>query len=160
MQITAINPAFVMGPPLDNRLASSLLIVKRLMKGTDPLLARIGFTLVDVRDIALMHLRALERPESIGQRFIGAERFLWFDALGKRLKAAHPQRRIATRTAPDLLIRVLARFDPALKPVLGMLGKADPISASAATRVLGVTFRDAGAAFEAAARHMDEHGLV
>ena len=160
MQITAINPAFVMGPPLDDRMSSSLLIVKRLLKGKDPVLARIGFTMVDVRDIAQMHLRALERPESIGHRFVGADRFFWFSDLAKRLKARFPDRKIATRTAPDLMIKLMARFDPALRPATGMLGKSDPISSKAAQSVLGIDFHDAGAAFEAAAQHMVDHKLV
>ncbi len=160
MKITAINPAFVMGPPITPRISSSLTLVKRLMIGKGPMLPRIGFTGVDVRDIALMHLRALERPESAGRRFIGAERFQWFSEMAEQLKAAFPERRIVTRTAPNWLIRVMARFDPTLKLVVNSLGRHDLLSAEAARDVLGIEFRSAADAFEDSAHYLVKHGLV
>lgn len=160
MQITAINPAFVMGPPLTPKISSSLTLVKRLMRGKDPMLPRIGFTGVDVRDIALMHLRALERPDSAGRRFIGAEEFRWFSEMATELKSAFPDRRIVTRTAPNWLIRVMARFDPTLKMVVSSLGRHDIFSADAASDVLGIEFRSAADAFQESAHYLARHGLV
>ena len=142
MQITMINPAFVMGAPLDENFASSVTIIKRLLVGKDPMIPKIGFTCVDVQDIARMHMRAMETPASIGQRFVGATRFLWYAEIAGILQADHPERRIAKPTAPNLVVRVLALFDPAIRTVLPNLGRHDPLTDAQAREILGIPFRD------------------
>lgn len=87
--LTTINPVFVLGPPLDDTLGTSLLVVQRLLRAKDPMLPNFGFATVDVRDIATMHLRALQRPDTIGRRLIGGERFLWFVDMAKTLHEAY-----------------------------------------------------------------------
>lgn len=160
MQITMINPAFVMGPALDDEIPASLHLVERLMKATDPLLPNIGFTIVDVRDIALMHVRALERPESAGQRFIGADRFMWYRDMAAALRADHPDRNIPSRNAPDWLIRFLSNFDPALKTIRAILGYQEALTNARARDVLGIEFRDACDAVRATGQDLLAKGLV
>ncbi len=160
MKITMINPAFVMGPALDTDISASLHLVERLMKGTDPLLPNIGFTIVDVRDVALMHLRALERPDSAGQRFIGAERFMWYRDMARVLAEDHPGRKIATRQAPDILIRALSYFDPALKTIRAILGYQEALANDQARDVLGLEFRNGVEAVRASGKAMADQGLV
>jgi dihydroflavonol-4-reductase len=160
MQITMINPSFVMGQPLDNTVSSSINLVTRLLKGTDPMLPRIGFTCVDVRDIAAMHVRAMERPESIGKRYIGANGFYWFADLAALLRADFPNRKIAKRVAPDILIRALAIFDPAIRSVLGGLGRSETMSSAQAQTDLGIVFRDPAIAVRETAAHLVENDMV
>ncbi len=160
MQITMINPTFVQGPPLDRHFGTSISVVERLMQGKDPMSPRVGFPCVDVRDVALMHLRAMERPESIGRRFAGVDRFLWFSDMAALLKADHPTRKIPTRTAPNLLIRMLSLFDPSIRTILPTLGLRDEISARAAEEVLGITFRDVGQAVRETGTFLVEHKIV
>jgi len=59
MTLTVINPGLVLGPPLDIHYGSSLRVVERLLKGRDPMVPDFGLPLVDVRDVAEMHLRAV-----------------------------------------------------------------------------------------------------
>lgn len=160
MQITMINPAFVMGPPLDENFASSVYLVKRLLMAKDPMLPRIGFTCVDVYDIALMHIRAMQRPESIGKRFIGAERFFWFSEMAVMLKQALPGRKIVTRVAPNFVIRFLALFDPAIRTILRNLDKQDEMSSEQARSVLGVTMRDSGQAIVKTGQYLVDNNHV
>jgi dihydroflavonol-4-reductase len=117
-------------------------VVERLLAGRDPMVPDFGFPAVDVGDVAEMHLRALERPETAGERLIGAERFLALPEMARLLKAAHPGRRIATRVAPKPLLRVLAVVDPALRTVLPVIGGRQEASAAKAARLLGIGFRD------------------
>ena len=63
--LSTINPVFVLGPPLDDAIGTSLKVVQRLLRAKDPMLPNFGFATVDVRDIATMHVRALQRPESV-----------------------------------------------------------------------------------------------
>ena len=68
--LTTINPVFVLGPPLDGTLGTSMKVVQRLLRAKDPMLPNFGFATVDVRDIAAMHVKALARPETVGRRLI------------------------------------------------------------------------------------------
>ncbi len=160
MQLTTINPGLVTGPPLDVHFGTSVGVVQRVLRGKDPLLPHLGFTLVDVRDVALMHLRALERPETAGKRYIGATESLWFTEIGAALKAAHPSRRIPTRQSPDILIRLLGLFDPSVRAIVPSLGKIDRADNTAARRDLGIDFIPAPQSLAATADFLIEHAAV
>ncbi|MBL4811533.1 MAG: aldehyde reductase [Rhodobacteraceae bacterium] len=149
--MTVINPTLVTGPPLDANFGTSVELIERLLSGRDPMLPRIGFPMVDVRDVALMHLRALERPETAGQRYIGVQSFHWMPELGVALKAVYPSRKIATRTAPSFLVRIMALWDPAIRSVLPVLGIRKEGSNAKASAELGIEFRDALDAMRATA---------
>ncbi|MEO0913382.1 MAG: NAD-dependent epimerase/dehydratase family protein [Pseudomonadota bacterium] len=157
MELTVINPAFVLGPPLDGATGTSMQVIARIVEAKDPALPNVGFPVVDVRDIAAMHVAALDTPESIGRRFIGAESFLWFRDMARAVKAAHPERKIVTRKAPDFVIRILGRFDPSIRTILPNLGRRDDVSARAAEETLGITFRDAREAVREAAAGVLKH---
>jgi dihydroflavonol-4-reductase len=140
LQLTTINPGFVVGPPLDANYGSSIGVVKRFLKGKDPMLPKIGFAMVDVRDVAEAHLRALQRPATAGNRYAAVAGSMWMPDMGAVLKAAYPTRRIPTRTAPAFLLRILALFDPALRAILPSLGIIHDVSGARATADLGITF--------------------
>jgi dihydroflavonol-4-reductase len=123
LSLTTINPGLVLGPPLDAHTGSSINLITRVLKGKDPMLPDLSFPVVDVRDVALMHLRALQRPETAGKRFIAATGNVTMPEIGRILKAAYPARRIATRQAPFWLLRLLALFDPELRQILPQIGK-------------------------------------
>ena len=115
MALTTINPGLVLGPPIGQRYGSSLQVVERALSGKDPMLPDMGFASVDVRDVAAAHIAALERPESAGQRFACSGGYLEFSDFSAILKAQYPDRKIPTRVAPNLLMRFLALFDPAIR---------------------------------------------
>ena len=157
IDLTTINPVFVMGPPLDKNYGTSVEVIERILKARDPMLPNIGFPVVDVRDVALAHLGALDRADSIGQRIIAADRWLWFQEMAIAIKEALPKRKIVTRVAPDMVIRVLALFDPTLKTITPQLGKRDEISNARARELLGITFRDSTVAVQDTARWLVEN---
>jgi dihydroflavonol-4-reductase len=140
LALTTINPGFVLGPPLDKAFGDSIAVVQRVLRGKDPMMPDLYFPVVDVRDIAEMHLRALERPETAGKRYIGAAGTLSFADMGRILKAAYPARRIPTRTAPNLLIRALALFDPQIKAIVPALGRVERVTATRAEAEMGMRF--------------------
>lgn len=160
MKLTVINPALVLGPPLDGRIGTSLRLVQRLLSGKDPLVPRLGFPVVDVRDIALMHLRALQRDEAIGYRFIGGERFMWMVDIARVLRAEYPDRRIPTRVAPDWLMRLIGLFDKSVRGILPLLGDETPIDNTQASEVLGIEFIDARQAVKTSAASLIRDGHV
>lgn len=160
LALTAINPGFVLGPPRDDRFGTSLGVVRRMLSGKDPAVPRVGYAVADVRDIAAMHVRALERPEAIGKRILGASEFLWFADMAKALKEAFPQRKIATRVAPDLLMRVIGLFDGSVATILPELGQHAEVDNRRAREILGMDFIPARRSVVDAARFLVERGLA
>ncbi len=158
--LTALNPALVLGPLIGDHVGSSVGLVRRLLSGKDPVVPRFGFAIVDVRDVARAHVAALDRPDTAGRRYVLAAGSMWFSEMGRALKAAHPDRRIPTRTAPDLLIRALALVDPSLRTVVPLLGTRDRLDSAAARADLGIDFIPPEAALRATARDLIAAGLV
>lgn len=159
LALTTINPGMVLGPPLDRTFGSSVSLVQRVMRGSDPMLPRLGFPVVDVRDVAEMHLRAISRPETAGRRYIAADRFMWFSDIAQEVQVALPDRRIKTRVAPDILIRAVSLFDATLKPVLPSLGRRTDVSNARARQELDMQFMDAGKSIQDTALFLAATGL-
>ncbi len=160
MQLTTINPSLVLGPLLDATYGSSVGLVKRLLDGRDPMVPNFAFPLVDVRDVAVMHLRALERPETAGRRYLAADEPISMPDMGRILKSVYPARRIATRAAPAPLMRVLALFDPQVRSILPKLGTVERVSNTRARTQMGITFIPAAEALKATAASLIERGLA
>jgi dihydroflavonol-4-reductase len=143
IELTCINPTLVVGPPLDTDYGTSIEVIERVLRAKDPMLPNMGFGMVDVRDVAKAHVQALDVPESIGQRIILNDRFLWFVDMARAVKAALPGRKIVTRVAPDFVIRLIGLFDPSVASIKDELGKRSEIDSSRARTLLGIDFRDA-----------------
>ncbi|MEM9798491.1 MAG: NAD-dependent epimerase/dehydratase family protein [Pseudomonadota bacterium] len=149
LDLTSINPGFVLGPPLGAERNTSLKVVERLMSGKDPMVPPIAFETVDVRDVSRAHVSALTAPDSIGERFALVAGTLWFSDIADIAADLLPGRKIPKRTAPRLLIRALSLFDPALKGIVPILGRNDPVSGDKAARTFGIDWispRDAARA--------------
>ncbi|MGH3166873.1 MAG: hypothetical protein ACRDN0_13425 [Trebonia sp.] len=82
-----------------------------------PAIPRLGFAVVDVRDVASLHIRAMGAPEAAGQRFLGTGTFLWMADIADILREELGARasKVPTRPAPDLLIRLVSLFDPSVR---------------------------------------------
>ena len=160
LALTCINPGLVLGQPLDRHVGTSLNLVKRLLGGRDPMVPMLGFECVDVRDVAEMHLRAAERPETAGKRYLAAAGSMTMPQMAELLKAAHPKRRIATKVAPMIVLRLLALIDPAIKGVLPMVGRIPEVSNARAKADLGMQFTTPVDALNASADWLLAQGEV
>ena len=63
LEISVVNPAGIFGPVLGPDFSGSIEIVKALLDGAMPAVPRVYFGVVDVRDVADLHLRAMTRPQ-------------------------------------------------------------------------------------------------
>ncbi|MFA5950073.1 MAG: aldehyde reductase [Hyphomicrobium sp.] len=160
MKLTVINPGLVIGAPLDTVFGTSLRVIQRLLKAKDPMLPNFGFPVVDVRDIAAIHVACLSRPETAGKRYLGGDEFLWFPEMASILKAAFPERHIVTRRAPNAIVRFLALFDNEIRSVVQVLDDRVDVTAERARRDMGLTFRPASEAVISAGRFLIENKLV
>lgn len=161
--LATVNPGAVLGPVLGRDHSASIEIVKKLLDGSLPGLPRFGFPLVDVRDIADLHVRAMVRPEAVGERFIGAGPFYWMADVARVLKARLPEkaaRRVPTRNLPNWLVRASALFDKTVRGRLFELGKERPVSSEKAQRILGWSPRPSDETILATAESLIAHGLV
>jgi dihydroflavonol-4-reductase len=149
--LTTINPGGVFGPPMDASYGTSLEIIERLMSGQDPVAPPMELPLVDVRDVAMMHVAAIDLEAAKGERFSATSDTLRFLEMNKILKAWDPSLKAATREAPAWLMRIFSIFMSDLKPVIANVGRNLSVSGGKAERTFGFQFIPAKEAIIAAA---------
>ena len=160
IRLSVINPTFVQGAPLDGNYGTSVQVVERILRGKDPMLPRVGFSTCDVHDVALAHIRAMERPEAAGHRHLIVDRFLWFADLARLVIEAVPEAKASTRVAPDLLIRFLGLFDPSIRSITPSLGRSNESDNTRMRDVLGIELRDTRESVRDTARWLRASGVA
>ena len=139
MELAVINPAGIFGPVLGLDYAGSVDVLKRLLDGM-PGCPRIYFGMVDVRDVADLHIRAMQHPAAKGERFIAvAGRSLSMLEISRVLRArlGTAAKRAPRFELPNFVVRLAARRDPAIRQLVPMLGKVREASSEKARRLLG-----------------------
>jgi dihydroflavonol-4-reductase len=136
--LTTILPGAVFGPILTTENLGSVQVIGRLLQGRVPGNPRIGLEVVDVRDLADAHIRAMTSTAAADERFIAVSEFMWMSDIAKilRAKLGTAASKVPTWTLPDFVLRFLARFDPALPAIMPGLGRKNRHSAEKARRVL------------------------
>ena len=71
-ELVVVNPTFILGPTLTTDLRSSMQLIKAMLDGTMTVAPRARFGVVDVRDVADLHIRAMAAPEAAGKRFLAS----------------------------------------------------------------------------------------
>lgn len=163
LELTVINPTGIFGPLLGQHLSASLMVVKGLLEGRVPVAPRVAFGVVDVRDAADLHLRALFNEQAAGQRFIavsGNVMTMHQIAQVLRRRLGNAARRVPRFEAPDWAFRLLARFAPSARAVESQLGIRREASSEKAMQVLGWQPRSAEEAVLATAESLLAAGLI
>ena len=160
-RLAVVNPGAIIGPTLSDDVSYSLQAVQRLLEGM-PGVPRLGFSLVDVRDVADLEIRAMTAPEAGGERFIAADRYLWMGEIGEvlRERLGEEAAKVPTRTVPNLLVRVMALFDPGIRSVVGGLGKRTELSSEKARTTLGWAPRPIEDSISETAESLIRHGVA
>ncbi|HEV7357943.1 MAG TPA: aldehyde reductase [Steroidobacteraceae bacterium] len=163
LELSVVNPVAVFGPVLGPDYSTSVLLIQRLMSGGVPGSPRLSFGVVDVRDVADLHIRAMTHPAAKGERFLAtAGDFMLIRdiamVLKQRMGAAGDK--VPTRQLPNWLIRVAALRDPAVKQILPELGKLKNGTNEKSKRVLGWTPRSSEEAIVATAESLLQLGLL
>jgi nucleoside-diphosphate-sugar epimerase len=136
-RLATVNPGAIFGPVSSPDRSPSLEVVGRLLKGM-PGTPRIGFNLVDVRDVADLQIRAMSDPAAGGKRFLAVRSFEWMADVAKVLRdqLGDEAPKVPKRSVPDLMVRAMGLFDPGVRSVVGQLGRKQEYS-SAAAEALG-----------------------
>jgi nucleoside-diphosphate-sugar epimerase len=163
LELSVVNPVGVFGPVLGPDFSTSIQIVQRLMDGAVPGCPRLSFGVVDVRDVADLHVLAMTDPAAKGERFLAvAGDFLTMQQIALVLKArmGDQARRVPTRVLPDWLLRVAAVFDSSLGQIVPELGKLKNATNEKAKRVLGWRPRSSEDSIVATAESLVRLGLL
>ena len=163
LELTVVNPVGVFGPVLGPDYATSIMLVEKMLNGTLPGVPRMCFGVVDVRDVADLHLRAMTNLAAKGERFLAvAGDFMWLIEIARTLKERMGEhaRHVPSRQLSDWLVR-LARFkDPAVKQIIPELGKWKNATSEKAQRVLGWSPRSREDSVVASGESLVKLGLV
>lgn len=160
--LTTVLPGAVYGPPLAADNVGSVAIVERMLTGAMPGTPHIALEVVDVRDLAALHVLALAAPEGAGERFLGTGDLLWMGEIAALLREhlGAAAERVPTWEVPDEVIRELAETNLELAQILPGLGRRNRHSTEKAERVLGWSRRPAVDTLVETARRLIELGVV
>jgi dihydroflavonol-4-reductase len=162
LELSTVNPTGIFGPVLGPDVSSSIELVTRLLKGM-PGCPRLYFGVVDVRDVADLHLRAMTSPAARGERFIASSGDIMSMLAIARVLREHlgdAARKVPTRELPNWLVRFAARFDRTLRPLVPLLDSTRRATSAKAQRLLGWMPRPPEEALVATAESLIKFGVV
>ena len=163
LELAVVNPVGVFGPVLGPDYSTSILLVQRLMDGAMPGCPDLSFGIVDARDVADLHLRAMTSPAAKGERFLAvAGDFLTIEQIARvlKLRMGAAGRRVPTNVLPNWMVKLAAMGDPAVSQIVPELGKRKNGSNEKARRVLGWAPRSNEDAIVATAESLLRLGLL
>jgi dihydroflavonol-4-reductase len=162
LELATVNPALVLGPLVDRRAGSSVGLLRMMMRGRMPIVPNISVGVVDVRDVATVHLRAMLVPDAAGRRFLISAGSRSLREIGAEVARAFPafRHRMPKATLPDGFIRLAARFMPVAATAVPELGVVRSVDTGPAQTLLGVRFRSPEEAIRATAADLQRLGLL
>jgi len=124
MELSVINPGGVFGPSLGATAdGQSVAMISDMVGGKMPMIPDIALGMVDVRDVARLHVAAMTVPEAAGQRFIAATAEpIELTHIAAVLREAGFSK-APSRKAPTVALRMMSLFDRQAKGSLPLLGK-------------------------------------
>jgi nucleoside-diphosphate-sugar epimerase len=162
-ELAVVNPVAILGPVLGSDYSPSIMIIQRLMDGAVPGCPQRWFGIVDVRDVADLHVRAMTHPAARGERFLcTAGDFMSMLEIAQVLKArmGAAAAKVPARQLPNWLVRLVALRDPAVKQLIPELGKQKNGSNAKARTLLGWQPRSSEDAIVASAESLIRLGLL
>jgi nucleoside-diphosphate-sugar epimerase len=163
LELSTVNPVGVFGPVLGADYSTSILIVKKLLDGDLPGCPKLRFGVVDVRDVADLHLRAMTNPAAKGERFLAVSGdFMSMKQISLLLREhlGDKAKRAPTRELPNWLVRLAAIFDKQVRQAVPELDNPKNATSDKARRLLGWTPLSNEEAILATGRSLIEHGLL
>ncbi|MGA2142039.1 MAG: aldehyde reductase [Brevinematales bacterium] len=138
LEFSTINPVAILGPSLGSHMSGSF----HLFDGSMKVLPNMFLNIVDVRDVADLHIRAMTNPDAKGQRFIAsADGKISMSEIVMLLKNKMPEvsNRVFTKILPDWIIYIAALYNKQAKGGVLFLKMNRNVSNAKAKKVLGWT---------------------
>ena len=156
--LVTILPGAIFGPYMDKKRSSTDQVFEMLMKGTSS--PNVIYPVGDVRDLAELHILAMENDAANGQRFIAESEEITMPQMAKLLKQQFPDYKVSTRVIPDFIIRVMARFQAPMKVLNTMIGLKYHRDNTKAKKVLGWNPRSAEETVIDTVNYMIESNII
>ena len=123
LELVVVNPGPIYGPTLTGNLATEAMdFFKKLITGKVPMLPKAYSVMSDVRDVATIHVAALENEKANGKRFIvTTEKPQAIQQIGEILKS-NGYDKVSTKLAPTFLLKFIANFNAEMKGMLPFVG--------------------------------------
>jgi len=160
LDLTTIHPGAIIGPALDDDASISVGLVSGLLDGSTPAVPSNGFCLIDVRDVADLHVAALQNPETIGQRYLATSDYTPFPKVAEILQAAYPDRKVVAKIVPDWIIRLIAVFGGPTRQIINDIGNEKVFDGSKGEKLLGRKFVSGKESILATAESVIRLGLL
>lgn len=162
LELAVINPSVVLGPLLAPLVTTSTSLIRMMLRGRLPAVPDVSLGLVDVRDVAEAHIRAMTLPEAAGHRFIVSAGSRSLREIGRVLADGFPRYgwKLPRATLPDRLVRAAGLVSPAAAQIVPELGAPKVLVTEAAERVLGLSMRPPEEAIRATAAALIERRLA
>ena len=160
LEIVHLNPAMVWGPPLTKQhVKASPRLLRDVISSANPGLPKLAMGVVDVRDVAIAHATAMERPDASGRYLLVSDN-LWYSEIAARLAAMYPDVKIVTRTIPKLFVLIAAMLDETLsaRQLSKLIGRDWKYDGTRAREELGIEFRAVDETLRETAEVMIERG--
>ncbi|MCF1708012.1 NAD-dependent epimerase/dehydratase family protein [Tabrizicola sp. J26] len=161
-RLAVINPGLILGPLIDDDTGTSGAVIQRFLRGQIPVAPDLYFHVVDVRDLARIHVAALTAPRAAGHRHIAAFHSCSVHDVGQILARHRPDyaRKMPKLRAPDWIIRLYSLFDGDMRSNVPELGYCPKLDASGSLRLLGHPPRSLEETLGAMADSLIERKLV
>lgn len=163
--LVAINPTGVIGPSVVDRVNQTHEFMVSMTNGQSPAIIDIGFAVVDVRDVAQAHIKAMETPSANGRYLLsaGAPKFRRYieimneEGLGDRYKL--PKLGLDNPIG-SILVRGLMLTQPkgVREFVNSHVGVEFALDTTKAETELGMVWSSPDQAIREQARFLDEKG--
>lgn len=140
LEFATINPVAILGPSLGTHVSESFGLLEHLLDGSMKAVPQIPLNIVDVRDVAELHIRAMETPEANGQRFIAsADGQISLPEIARLLKEKRPDvaQNVSSRVIPNWVLRVAALFNEQARHGASLLDINRNVSNAKARTILG-----------------------
>jgi len=163
LELSVINPTFVMGPVLSADYSTSIALVKRMLSGAMPGCPRLYFGVVDVRDVADHHIRAMTNPAARGERFVSvSDRFVKMIDIANilRRRLGEAASKVPTRELPNWMVWLASLRDSGVKQFVPELGKVRDATNEKSQRLLAWSPRSPEEAIVATAESLIRLGLI
>lgn len=159
IEVCTINPTVVIGPSLSNDVGGSNLAIRKLLDGSMPFSAKFGIDLVDVRDVADMHIEAMLNENAKGKRFLLSTKTIWYSDVAKILRKNNFLK-APKYIAPNFMIRLFSLFDKEVRLITDRLGIKYKLSPDNAIQLLNWKPRDINNAIIETANQLYDLGKV
>jgi nucleoside-diphosphate-sugar epimerase len=140
------------------RRSSTDQIFEMLLKGSPS--PNAVYSVSDVRDLAELHILAMENPAADGQRFLAHGEDMSMPEMARVLKDQYPDRKIRTAVVPDFMVHIMAKAQPAMKVLNTMVGMKYKLNSTKARNVLGWNPRPAEQTVLDTAEYMINNGII